>query len=502
MHTTLIRRAGPYVAVLFLAACDAEIRDLETADPTMQLGAAVVIPSLSLRTVAPNSGSALGGTAVTLTGTGFLAGARVYFDTEEAQVSALSPNEIRVTAPSHAPGVVDVKVRNSNGHEAVKSQAFKYTPALTRNTGLFARYFDNADFTGPAVTRIDGTVAFDWSTGSPAPGIAPDSFTVRWTGRITPEHTEKVTFHVTGDDGIRLWVDGVLLVDDWNVHPPTESSATLFLSAGQDYAIRVDFWENDGGALAKLEWSSPSIPRQVVPSRRLTPVDAPPPGTIPDPLPPGDPAAAADIVVGFLKRTPEIPFENVPNVPAPGSTVTWTAHLRNPGTAATGPFDYRFYVDGQCVASGRVQGLAPGASGTASFDWPWNASDHAISFWADPGYEVSEKSERNNVRVVRNNALMIGVWIEQSFANALDGSQYAYQARWNLGDESNSYEDWFQRMTAKWNEYLGECSYPSAPRCGEDRVRLQKIVVVPDGALPLNGGISAITPTPAITPST
>ena len=61
-------------------------------------------------------------------------------------------------------------------------------------SGLSATYFDNIDFTGTTVTRVDPTVNFVWGLGSPAAGIAADTYSARWTGRIEPPVTETYTF--------------------------------------------------------------------------------------------------------------------------------------------------------------------------------------------------------------------------------------------------------------------------------------------------------------------
>src|SRR3954470_23238895 len=77
-------------------------------------------------------------------------------------------------------------------------------------TGLLAQYFDNKDFTNLKLTRTDATVNFAWGSGSPAAGIASDTFSVRWTGQLVPEATENVTFYTSTDDGVRLWIGGQL----------------------------------------------------------------------------------------------------------------------------------------------------------------------------------------------------------------------------------------------------------------------------------------------------
>ena len=135
--------------------------------------------------------------------------------------------------------------------------------------GLRAEYFDNANFTAPALTRVDATVDFDWGYGAPTATMGADLFSVRWTGQIEVPATDTYTFSTTSDDGVRLWVNGQLIIDNWTDHAPTENSGAITLSAGQRYDIRLEFYENGGGAVARLLWSSVSIPRAVVPKARL-----------------------------------------------------------------------------------------------------------------------------------------------------------------------------------------------------------------------------------------
>jgi glucose/arabinose dehydrogenase len=135
--------------------------------------------------------------------------------------------------------------------------------------GLSATYFNNLDFTGTTVTRVDPTVNFSWGSGAPAPGIGSDTFSVRWTGQVEAQFTGTYTFYTQSDDGVRLWVNGQQLVNNWTNHATTENSGTIALTAGQRYDIRMDFYENAGGATARLLWSSASVPKAVVPTSRL-----------------------------------------------------------------------------------------------------------------------------------------------------------------------------------------------------------------------------------------
>jgi hypothetical protein len=88
---------------------------------------------------------------------------------------------------------------------------------------------------------------------------------------VQPVYTETYTFYTQSDDGVRLWVNGKLLIDNWTDHAATQNSGTITLTAGQKYSIKMEYYENSGGAVAKLSWSSPSQAKQVIPKARLFP---------------------------------------------------------------------------------------------------------------------------------------------------------------------------------------------------------------------------------------
>ena len=148
-------------------------------------------------------------------------------------------------------------------------------------SGLTGTYFPSSNFTGTSVTRVDGTVDFDWGQGSPSTGIPVDYFCVRWTGQVQAQFSETYTFTTLCDDGVRLWVNGQLLVDDWTDHPPTENSGTITLLAGQKYDVKMEYFENGGGAVAKLSWASPSTAKQIIPMSQLFPSEVTTTGDLP-----------------------------------------------------------------------------------------------------------------------------------------------------------------------------------------------------------------------------
>jgi hypothetical protein len=144
-------------------------------------------------------------------------------------------------------------------------------PPVGHGVGLKAQIYDNADFTGLMVVRTNPVVNFDWGGGSPDPAIGADTFSVRWTGLVQPRFSETYTFYTVSDDGVRLWVDDQLLVDNWTDHGATENSGTLALEAGMYYPIKMEMYENGGGAVAELFWSSPTVAKEVIPQAQLYP---------------------------------------------------------------------------------------------------------------------------------------------------------------------------------------------------------------------------------------
>jgi uncharacterized repeat protein (TIGR03806 family) len=156
--------------------------------------------------------------------------------------------------------------------KAVIPQARLYpAPTGPVEHGWAATYYDNADFTGTSLVRTDATIDFAWGGGSPDASIGVDTFSARWLGMVTPSASETYTFHVTGDDGVRLWVNNVLVVDKWIDQGTTTWTGTAVLTAGQGVAVRLEYYENGGGAVARLEWSSPSTPRAVIPTGAVVP---------------------------------------------------------------------------------------------------------------------------------------------------------------------------------------------------------------------------------------
>jgi hypothetical protein len=138
--------------------------------------------------------------------------------------------------------------------------------------GLSAQYYNEINFTGSGVSRIDPTVNFNSGRHSPAAGIGNDTFSARWTGKIRAPKDDTYTFQTTSDDGVRLWVDGSLIVDNWTKHPVTNNSASISLNANQAYDIKLEYFENAGLSNIQLFWSSPTMQQTIIPQANLYPL--------------------------------------------------------------------------------------------------------------------------------------------------------------------------------------------------------------------------------------
>jgi hypothetical protein len=68
-----------------------------------------------------------------------------------------------------------------------------------------------------------------------------------------------------GDDGVRLWVNNQQIINQWVDQPAKEWTGTIALTAGQKYPIKLEYYENGGGAASKLSWSSLSQTKQIIP---------------------------------------------------------------------------------------------------------------------------------------------------------------------------------------------------------------------------------------------
>jgi hypothetical protein len=138
--------------------------------------------------------------------------------------------------------------------------------------GLLGIYFNTPDCTGDFFkTRYDSTIDFDWGQSAPFADMNSNGFSVRWMGRVVVSNSEHYTFHTVTDDGVRLWVNNKLIIDAWKDEFLNLAAAPLLLIGGQTNEIRMEMFDARDRAVARLFWSSPTIPRAIIPNERLLP---------------------------------------------------------------------------------------------------------------------------------------------------------------------------------------------------------------------------------------
>ena len=199
--------------------------------------------------------------------------------------SALGGNQYQLSIPNRnilPPGTYMLFGLKNNGvpsvakfvqvGENLHSTAIISNPNLG-GTGLRGTYFNNNDLTNQVKEQVDATINFNWGTGAPS-GVGAETFSVRWEGDIEVPRSGGYTFYTTSDDGVRLWVDDKLMVDNWTNHAATEDIGTIVLEPGIRYKIKMEYFENQGGAVAQLRWSGPGINKKIIPTQHLFPPNA------------------------------------------------------------------------------------------------------------------------------------------------------------------------------------------------------------------------------------
>jgi hypothetical protein len=203
---------------------------------------------------------------------------QVYFGDNFADVDAGTGGTAKgpVGDTDFTPGTLELnktyywRIDEFDGIETHKGDVWIFTIAGTGG-GVRADYFTGMNFSNLVLNRVDPQIDFNWGDpGSPDPSVGDDNFSVRWSGQVEAAFTETYTFYARTDDGVRLWVEGQQLIDNWVDRSPTENRGTIDLIAGQFYNVVMEYYENGGGAVAELRWSSPHTPKQIIPQAALS----------------------------------------------------------------------------------------------------------------------------------------------------------------------------------------------------------------------------------------
>jgi alpha-L-fucosidase len=127
-----------------------------------------------------------------------------------------------------------------------------------------------------AVNNLD----FNWVRNTPIKPIKEDNFAATYVGYIQPNYSENYTFEALADDGVRVWVDNKLIINNWKkveadegnvmgANTAVSNTGTIKLSANKRHTIKVDYYEEKQNAHLQLFWKSKSEARNIVPSANL-----------------------------------------------------------------------------------------------------------------------------------------------------------------------------------------------------------------------------------------
>ena len=191
-------------------------------------------------------------------------------------------NTLSITNASLAnAGHYTVVVGNAYGSVTSSIAALSVTTvAPGTGTGLSGAYYtlhfqtNYVPFAGaPTLSRTDSNIHFNWGNGSPDPSISADHFTARWYGKVQALGDDNYQFVTRTDDGVRLWVNGQLLVDKWVNQGATSWTNSIALTGSSQYDVVMEYYENAVAAVAELNWftDSGSIPHGAVPMSQLIP---------------------------------------------------------------------------------------------------------------------------------------------------------------------------------------------------------------------------------------
>ena len=135
-----------------------------------------------------------------------------------------------------------------------------FTDATRTTPGLHGEVFKGETFQGwPVAERTDANINLKWNDNEPLAGIPATHCSLRWTGVFVAPSTGKCTFGTLADDGCRLWMDGKLVLDNWQANSGPYAEATVELQAGKAYAIQLDHYQRIGRAVIRLGWKNPAI---------------------------------------------------------------------------------------------------------------------------------------------------------------------------------------------------------------------------------------------------
>ena len=203
--------------------------------------------------------------------------------------------------------------------------------------------------------------------------------------------------------------------------------------------------------------------------------------------------AQSELTISYIHRTPEIDFvDNSSNPamegwPAVGQAITWEGKIKNWSNSSVNNVSYKWYLNNSQVGSGTVN-IPANSEVTVDYNTSWSFSRNELKLVIDDNNQIAEQEENNNELTIFTDAITVGLYVEQTVYD------YFRQNQGNLNVGAVCWEDWAHRQVGWWNEMFANSIYADSPNGVLDRIRLDKITIVSDGALPLNGGLPTNNP--------
>lgn len=259
-------------------------------------------------------------------------------------------------------------------------------------------YFADKALSRHAATRTDASVDFDWGLDSPLPGVPGDQFSVRWTGRLTPPETGDYELATVADDGVRLWLDGKLVIDDWNAHAPEYHSGRVRLEANRPYDLKLEYYDEILGASVKLRWTRPSDRHaaEAAPARPMLRRVYLPAG------PSWHDFWTGERIPGGREIDSPAPLETMPLHVRAGSIVPFGPHLQYASEKPADPIELRVYrgADGRFeFYEDEGEGYAYERGAFATIPIEWSDAEGKLTIGTRRG-EFPGMLERRSFRVV------------------------------------------------------------------------------------------------------